>query len=724
MALKQAPRLLTLKTPLGADVLELVAFSGREEISRLFSFQLEMISDNNAISAAQIVGKNVTFGVKLADDSPRPFNGVVMRFVAGDEDRKGRRNYRAEVVPWLWFLTRTSDCRIFQKKTAVEIIEQIFKDLGFSDFEKSEIKGQHPKREYCVQYRETDFNFVSRLMEEEGIFYFFKHADGKHTLVMADQKGAYTDCKESEVEYPRDAGSRAVKDHITHWEHRYEFRTGKWAQTDYNFEDHPARGEKTPANLMMAKQSTTVSLDNIQKYEFYDYPGTYEKKDQGDTYTKTRMEEEEAGYDVISAASTCRSFTPGGKFKIKAHLSKSEEGKKYAITAIEHRANEPGAYETGEPDTFDYVNTFVCIPDSVSFRPPRVTAKPVIHGSQTAVVDGPPGEEIYPDKYGRVKVQFYWDREGKRDDKTTCWIRCMQTMAGKGWGSMFIPRIGQEVVVSFLEGDPDRPLITGLVYNADQMPPYPLPDEKTKSYIKTNSTKGGDGFNELRFEDKKGSEQIFMHAQKDVDVRVLNVTREQILVDRHLIVGSEKDGKKGDQREKVFVDKHLKVNRNQIEQIGGDMQLLIGGIDGGGNQDIVVKGEKKEVITKDSNLHCKAARKEKIDGDQSLTVGGSQQEKVGQKHALEAGQEVHIKSGMKIVIEAGMQLSLKGPGGFVDIGPAGVTIQGTMVLINSGGAAGSGSGSSPTAPAEAKEAKPIEPDKADDSKTGQKSNSF
>lgn len=241
MALKQAHRLLTLKTPLGADVLELTTFSGREEISRLFTFHLEMISDNSAISAAQIVGKNVTFAVKLTDDKPRHFNGMVSRLMAGDEDHKGRRNYRAEVVPWLWFLTRTSDCRIFQKKTALEIIEQIFKHLGFSDYEKSQVKGQHPQREYCVQYRETDFNFVSRLMEEEGIFYFFRHADGKHTLVMADQKGAYTDCQESEVEYPHHAGTRAIQDHITHWEHRYEFRTGKWAQTDYNFEDHPAR---------------------------------------------------------------------------------------------------------------------------------------------------------------------------------------------------------------------------------------------------------------------------------------------------------------------------------------------------------------------------------------------------------------------------------------------------------------------------------------------------
>jgi type VI secretion system secreted protein VgrG len=342
--LNKKNRQLVLKTPLGPDVLGLAAFSGREEMSRLFSFRLEMASHNSAISADQIVGKNVTFGIRLADGSPRYFNGFVSRFGAAYEDFKGDREYWAEVVPWLWFLTRTSDCRIFQDKTVPEIIEQIFKDLGFSDYDKSQVKGQHPKREYCVQYRETDFDFISRLMEEEGIFYFFKHEDGKHTLVLADQKGAYADCKESAVEYPREAGTRAIKDHVTVWQHHYEFRTGKWAQTDYNFQDHPARSEKTPAKLLMANEQSTVKLDN-KKYEFYDYPGKFGDKGQGQADTKIRMEEEEAAFDVVDGSSTCRTFTPGGKFQIKKHPSKSEEGKKYVITAIEHLATEPGALD-------------------------------------------------------------------------------------------------------------------------------------------------------------------------------------------------------------------------------------------------------------------------------------------------------------------------------------------------------------------------------------------
>jgi len=717
----QERRTLGIETPLGRDALLLASFSGHEEMSRLFSYRLEVVSQRDFIAPQDIVGKSVTFHACLADGTPRYFHGFVSRFSAGSREA-GIRRYEAEVVPWLWFLTRTSDCRIFQNKTVPEIIQQVFSDLKFSDFETSEIKGKHDRWEYCVQYRETDFNFVSRLMEQEGIFYYFRHDKSRHVLVLADQKGAYKDCPQKEVQYEYTYGPLALEDRLTGWEHHYTYVSGKWAQTDYNFEEHPARGEPTPSNLLMATEQATVQLDKIGQYEIYDYPGEYPTKPVGQNYTKIRMEEEELGFDVIRGTSRCKTFTPAGKFKITKHDYKEEEGKTYVVTAIQHNASEPTQLGQESGEGADYSNTFHCIPASVTFRPQRITPKPVIQGSQTAVVVGPKGEEIWPDKYGRVKVQFFWDREGKRDDKTSCWIRCAQPSAGKGWGSMFIPRIGQEVVVSYLEGDPDHPLITGVVYNADQMPAYPLPDEKTKSYVKTNSSKGGDGYNELRFEDKKDKEQIFIHAQRNMDERVNANSMENVGGDRHLIVGGEKDGQKsGDQLEMVYRDKHLKVHRNQSAHVGGDMQLLVGGIDGPGNQDIVIKATKKELIEKESHLHVKSNRCEKIDADQSLTVGNNQQEKVGMKHALEAGQEIHLKSGMKVVIEAGMQLTIKGPGGFVDIGPAGVTIQGTLVNINSGGAAGAGSGSSPTAAQDAKEAKPTEPTPADDSKTGQKS---
>ena len=488
----QERRQLELITPLGKDVLFLASFSGSEEMSRLFSYHLEMVSTKDHIPPKDIVGKRVSFRVLLADDTPRWFDGYVSRFCAGSRET-GMRRYEAEVVPWLWFLTRTTDCRIFQNKSVPDIIEEIFGDLGFSDYETSEIKGKHEPWEYCAQYRETDFEFVSRLMEQEGIFYYFRHEQSKHTLVLADQKGAYKDCPEKEVEYEHSRGTQARADQITSWEHEYTYTPGKWAQTDYNFIDHPHRSETTPAKLLMTNQQSTVKLDKISKYEIYDYPGEYQTKGVGEEYTKIRMEEDEVPYDVVDAASRCKTFAVGHKFTIKKHDCKSEEGNSYVITSIRHSATEPPQSGGGEGVEEDYSNSFTCIPDSVTFRPERITPKPVIQGAQTAVVTGPAGEEIWPDKYGRVKVQFNWDREGERDENTSCWVRCMQSSAGKGWGSMFIPRIGQEVVVTFLEGDPDRPLVSGLVYNADQMPPYPLPDEKTKSYIKTNSSKGGDG---------------------------------------------------------------------------------------------------------------------------------------------------------------------------------------------------------------------------------------
>lgn len=719
MALTQANRLLGLKTPLGANTLIMTAFHGHEELSRLFSYDLDLISDSPAITPQSIVGKNVTFSIKLADDSPRFFNGFISQFYAGNE-HQGRRNYRARVVPWLWFLTRTSDCRIFQNKSVPDIVQQIFKDLGFSDFEPR-LSGHHPKRDYCVQYRETDFNFVSRLMEEEGIFYYFKHQDGKHVLVFSDEKGAYFNCGEKTVDFPRDHGGHHIHDHISAWEHRYEFRSGKWAQTDYNFE--------TPTTSLMTNTSTVVPLPDAAKYEFYDYPGTgtYLNKANGTPLTKDRMEEEEVEYDIVHASSKCRTFTPGGKFKIDKHHAAAEQGKTYVITGIQHSAHETLGHESGASHAGeDYTNSFTCIPESVTFRPARLTPKPVVHGVQTAVIVGPKGEEIYCDKYGRVKVQFHWDREGKKNETSSCWMRSAHNVAGKQWGFMAIPRIGQEVVVDFLEGDPDCPLIVGSVYNAGQMPHYALPAEQTKTYIKTNSSKGGKGYNELMFEDKKDDERVYIHAEKNMDVRVKNDSKTRIFGNRHQIIGWEKDGKKGgSQFEEVYQDKVLNIKRDQIEQIEGNMQLMIGHgkADSGGNLDIVVEKNKAELIEADSDLHIKGNHSEQVDGGLSLTVGGDQNHKVGGNVAVEAGAagEIHLKAGMKVIIEAGMQLSLKGPGGFIDIGPAGVSIQGTMVLINSGGSAGAGKGCKAKAPKAPKQAAPKAPELAWDSKTGMKS---
>jgi type VI secretion system secreted protein VgrG len=722
----QAHRQIAVSTPLGPDVLLLRSFSGSEEMSRLFRFQLEMFSEEDWIDPASIVGKRISFRVVRGDnDKDRHFNGFVCRFRAGDRDY-GFRRYFAEVVPWLWFLTQTSDCRIFQDMMVSDIITKIFDDHGFSDYELR-LEGSYSTWEYCVQYRESDFNFVSRLMEQEGIFYYFRHEQDKHKLILGDSPQAYFDCDESKVDYVFSEKSQR-RDGVTTWEHQFEFISGKWAQTDYNFIDHPAKSERTPAKHLLRNANTVVRIPGVEKYELYDYPGEFETPGESSSYTKLRMEEEETPHDVANGSSTCKTFTVGGKFTFENHDCETEKGKTFVITSLQHSAVEPATYEGGEGVVFDYSNSFTCIPSRVVFRPERSTPKPVIQGSQTAVVSGPDGEEIFVDKYGRIKVQFFWDREGTRNDKTSCWIRTSQVAAGKNWGAMFIPRIGQEVIVSYLEGDPDRPLVTGVLYNSDQMPPYTLPDEKTKSYIKTNSSKGGDGYNELRFEDKAGSEQIFMHAQRNIDVRVLNDSMERIFGNRHQIIGYEKDGAKGgDQRERVYQDKHLNIKRHQSEHIEGNYELMVGNGDADPCGELHMVVEKKAAIKVGSDgVHwtIEGDRNEKIGGNQSLNVDSNENRKIGQNFALEAGQAIHIKAGMTVVIEAGTQLSLKVGGNFIDINPTGVYITGAMVMINSGGAAGSGAACQPQDPAAPNQAAPTEPTLADNHQTGSKSTPY
>jgi type VI secretion system secreted protein VgrG len=707
MALKQAEHRMQVTTPLGQDKLLLTGFQGTEEFSRPFHFGLKMVSDDAGIDPKSIVGKSVTVKLLYPAGGERFFNGIVARFAyEGTADRYSA--YRAEIVPSLWLLTRTADCRIFQDKDIPAILKDVFGKFNISDYKFSPTKS-YPTREYCVQYRETAFNFVSRLMEQYGIFYFFKHEDGKHTLVLGDDVSSYVDCQEKDAIFRRNTVGDVQM--ISNWEHQFEYRPGKWTHTDYNF--------KTPKTDLKNDSTTIVDLPGNKSWEIFDYPGEYAEKPEGEALVRVRMEEDEMPYDVVNGSGICRSFAPGGKFTMKDHVSPAEKGKKYVITSVTHFASGP-AYTTGVVSTEDdYHNTFTCVPDSVVLRPARLTPKPVIQGSQTAVVTGPSGEEIYPDKYGRVKVQFFWDREGKKDDKSSCWIRCMMPSAGRNWGFMSIPRVGQEVVISYLDGDPDRPLITGQVYNADQMPHYTLPDEKTKSYMKTNSSKGGDGHNELRFEDKAGSEQVYFHAEKDMDTRVKNDSHEQIDGNRHRTVG--KDSSSGNEHVLINKDKHLMVKGNQVEQTQGNFQMKVGGGDGG-NLDIVVeKQEAHKVGQGGLHLQVDGDVNEKFGGSHSQNVAQNVQQKVGMAYAMQAGQTVYINGGMSVVIEGGMSLSLVVGGSYVSITPMGVDIFGPLVNINSGGSPGSGSPPQPTDPTAAQEASPTAPDDADKSKSGKKS---
>jgi len=650
MAGTQKHRELVIATPLGEDKLLLIRMSGTEQLGKPFEYQLELASEDHQIKAEDIIGQNVTIGFELSTDHTRYFNGYISRFT----QTLGTLNmvrYRATVVPWLWFLTRTADCRIFQKMTVPKIIKEVFRDKGFTDI-KDALNGDYREWEYCVQYRESDFNFVSRLMEQEGIYYFFKHENGKHSLVLADSASAHEPYPEyEELEYhPADKGT-SPEECVSQWMIDTSLQSGSYALRDFDF-------KKSQSDLLTRAKGVERNHASSE-FEIYDYPGKYTETSDGNEYTDKRIEELQAQYEVVTGGSDSRGICTGSTFQLVRH-TRDDQNRKYLITSTNYKIDAGEFYSDSQGSGEFFCSCdFTAIDFDQPFRSPRITPKPSIPGPQTAMVVGPSGEEIYTDEFGRVKVQFHWDRYGKTDENSSCWIRVAQVWAGKKWGAMYIPRIGQEVIVEFIEGDPDRPIITGRVYNSPTMPPYDLPTEKTKSTLKSNSSKGGGGFNEIRFEDKKGKEQIFIHAEKDEDIRVKNDSREYIGKDRHLI-----------------------VKKDQFEQVNGDKHLT-------------VKGDQNE----------------KIDGTVSVEAAMDYQHKVGMNHALEAGTEIHIKGGMKVIIEAGMQLSLKAAGSFVDIGPAGVSISGTLVNINSGGSAGSGAGCSPDAaqlPDEADTAEPGE----------------
>ncbi|MBO0797365.1 MAG: type VI secretion system tip protein VgrG [Blastocatellia bacterium] len=643
---KQDNRFIQVFTPLGEDILLLESFHGQEGVSRLFNFELLMHSENMELSFNDIVGKTTTVKIFWPDKPERNINGIISSFKQGGSSplMDGERptsvaSYYATLVPWLWVLTRTGDCRIFQHKTVPDILSDVFQEYKFADFE-FRLHGSYEEREYCVQYRETDFNFVSRLMEEEGIYYFFEHYENKHVLVLADHHNEFKPSpllQEGSISYNSIRGYERGGV-IREWNASQEVRPGQYTVTDFNF--------------MQPSVDLTYSVNgkDERKLEVYDYPGEYTAKKQAERLAALRIEEEQSSMMVYQGASSSYEIVPGYRFDLSDHYRRNFN-QTYAVISVYHSAMQGTNYrstlETAASE-FIYSNEFQCIPHGTPYRPPRVTPVPIVHGSQTAIVVGPAGEEIFVDKYGRVKVQFHWDREGKYNEKSSCWVRVSQNWAGKRWGAVFLPRVGQEVIVDFLEGDPDKPIITGGVYNGESMPPYDLTvnANKTMSAIKSYSSKGGGGFNEIRFQDLKGSEQLFIHAERNHDVRIKN-----------------------DHLEMVGNESHLTVNRNQFEKVGGDKHLGVAG-----------------------------DRNEQVGGAVSLTAGTEIIRKAGKSYALEAGTEIHLKSGSNLVIESGATLTLKAGGNFITFDAGGIFIQGTKVMINSGGRAYPGAGASPELP--------------------------
>lgn len=635
--LTQQHRLISVSDfSLGKDTFVITAFQGSEYISDLFEFELELLSENLTIAADQIVGKPVT--VTLQNEQLRTFNGFIKSLTFGEMGPHNHRIYRMSMVPWLWFLTKSHNCRIFQEQTAKDIISQIFNERGYNDFEFKANGGS--LREYCVQYNESDFNFISRLLEEEGIAYYFEHSEGKHQLILVDKANAYQEVTETNLEYSH---GNAPNIQINRWEHKYQFKKGLWTLNDYNF--------KEPTKDLKATSKTNSKFSNNSLYEHYEYPGFYDLNS-GKDLVKVRLEAEEALRDSITGASDCSSFYAGGKFKLAKHDTATEQGA-YVLVAVNHYASDASFY-TGEEGQAQYSNDFVGIPADVHFRPTPIHHKPLMKGPQSAVVVGPTGEEIYIDEFGRIKVQFIWDRNGQMNENSSCYIRVVQAWAGNQWGSSFIPRIGHEVIVNFLDGDPDRPLVTGSVYNGKNKPVY---SSKTQSGIKSRSTKGGtaQNFNEFRFDDKKGSEQIYVHAEKNLDTHVEHNETLTVENDRYKTVHNDENYDVGANRTKT-------IGANQTESIGKDKST-----DVGGNHD--------ETIGKSMNIT--------VAKDLTETIGGKYVEKVS-KDSLHSAKTITFKADDEIVLQTGSAKIVMKKNGDITISGKNITVKGSGNVVLKG----------------------------------------
>jgi len=619
MASTQAGQFISITTPLGADVLLLRSFTGREAISQLFNFQLELVSDKPPIKLESIIGQNVTVNMTLTDGSKRYFNGFVSEFAQTSQDSQFIY-YQAAMVPWLWFLTQTSDCRIFQNKTVPEIVTQIFQEFGFRDF-KSALQATYERLEVAIQYRETEFNFISRLMEREGMFYFFEHEQGKHTLVIADQTAAHPVLPGTpSVPYQPGDASGAGGDAITRFALRRGWRPGKYAMNDYNFE--------TPSINLEVTSTSTVEVGGNRKNELYEHPGDYRKKTRGEALARIRLQEIESISQVVKGTSSCRAMAAGYRFTLTGH-DRQKFNQAYVISNVHHAAKVGNGASAGNVET--YTNEFLAIPHSLPFRPFRLTSQPVARGPETGVVVGPKGEEIFVDEYGRVKVQFHWDRIGKRDENSSGWIRVAQPWAGKQWGTLFIPRGGDEVLVQFLHGDLDRPVVIGSLYNGDDRPPYPLPAGQTMTTIKSNSTKGGGGSNELRFEDKKGLEEIFLHGERDWRTVVEH-----------------------DQNETVGNNTTVKVGGNRVETVGKAQTLTIGA-----SFQVTVDTAMNETIGSDKQIQVGGTVSEAIGKDLRVTVGNDERLTIGKNFTVSAGNGITVEAQKNVSISAADELTLK-----------------------------------------------------------------
>jgi type VI secretion system secreted protein VgrG len=609
--LKQDERIAKLTTPLGADALAISRFSISEGLSELFECSIDALSATEDVDFNSVIGQACTISFVNFGGTKRYYSGLLT-----SAEWHGKHDdvyaYHITLRPWLWCLQHVSDCRIFHEKNVTDIIRDVFNSRGFQDVRVGTTQS-YPEMEYTVQYNESDLYFVQRLMEKFGIYYFFEHQDGKHTLVLADSKASHKPCENlAKVRYqPQTGPSRHDRQYIETWVSGRRFNSGKVAFNDYNF--------KTPTANMLAKKAMPEGYARDQ-LEIYGYPGGYPKLSEGEDIARARIEGLQSQDRHRSGMGDAASLVPGGLVTLEAH-PRGSENNEYLVVRCRHHYESQSYRSTRADGGKLYSGTYEFVPSDRKFHAPVKTPLAIVHGPQTAVVTGDAGEEIDVDKYGRILVRFHWDR----DKGKSCRVRVAQVWAGKSWGGQVVPRIGQEVVVEFLEGDPDRPLVIGAVYNEDNMPPYALPDNKTMAGIKSNSTKGGNGYNEFVFEDKKDSEKIRMHGERDHEVVIRNM---------------------------------------ETVQIGEAFSPPVGS-----------PSRSHEILNGDESLDI-------ANGNQKLNVARNRTASVGGDDTLKITQSLDVKANLMIEITAGLSIELKAPGGSIRIDPTGVTIKGVLVQIN------------------------------------------
>jgi type VI secretion system secreted protein VgrG len=577
---------VSITSPL-SDTLSLTSLHGSEALSVAFSFQLELSCSNSDLDFTQILGKPLAVTLALPSGDSQYLHGIVTTFSQGAKSENGSTAYFAHLEPWFALLRMNSDQRIFQNQTTPQIVQKIFSDHGLSDV-KNSLTGTYQPRDYCVQYNESTFDFISRLLEGEGIFYFFTHTAGAHTLVLADDASAFDSLPGiPTIRFNQTGRTWQTIDAMIDGGLEQRLVPAKTSADDFNF--------ITPTTDLLSVSQSSSPGPFASVLSLYRYPGLFTAKDAGETATGTHLTSRETEHQQLRGRSMCRAFHAGLKFTLTDHF-RSDANTAYILRSVTHHLDN---------STDQYTNNFVAFPATTIFRPPQTTPRAIIRGAQTAIVVGKSGEEIWTDEYGRIKVKFHWDQSPPHDETASCWIRVAQGWAGQQWGAFFLPRIGQEVIVNFLDGNPDRPIVTGCVYNGQQTTPYALPDDQTKSTIKSNSSKAGGGFNELRFEDKKGSEEVFLQAQKDMNLNVL---------------------------------------ADQTCTVGGKRTLTVTG-----DETHTDKAKFTHTVTGDYSLT--------IDGDLKINVAGSVSIQSGTSFENQAGTTLTNKSGTTLTNQAGTSMS-------------------------------------------------------------------